>query len=199
MKRTVIYTQRVEVVENYGERRDCADQNIPMFLELCGYLPIPVPNILSDLEAFVEAVEPVGIVLTGGNSLVKYGGTARERDETDRRLVEIALRKEIPLYGFCRGMQSVLDYFGCEMEQVQGHVAVRHVVRGEWGSMEVNSFHNQACKGLKRPLQMLAESADGVVEAASYPEKNIIVTMWHPERETPFCKMDVERVRSLFG
>lgn len=28
----VLYTQRVEVVESYGERRDCADQEIPRFL-----------------------------------------------------------------------------------------------------------------------------------------------------------------------
>ena len=111
MKRTVIYTQRVEIVENYQERRDCADQNIPRFLETCGYLPVPVPNVISDLEMFVETVSPAGIMLTGGNSLVKYGGTAPERDETDWKLIEIALRKNIPLYGFCRGMQSVLAYF----------------------------------------------------------------------------------------
>lgn len=198
MKRTVIYTQRVEMVENYQERRDCTDQNISRFLEVCGYLPVPVPNLISDLERFVEAVNPVGIVLTGGNSLVKYGGTAPERDETDRRLIETALRKGTSLYGFCRGMQSVLDYFGCELENVPGHVAVRHEVYGKWGSLEVNSFHNQACKELKNPLQVMAQTDDGVVEAAAYLEKHIIVTMWHPEREKPFQEEDIQRVRNLF-
>lgn len=199
MRKTVIYTQRVEVVESYQERRDCADQNISLFLEACGYLPVPVPNILSDLEAFVEMAGPVGVVLTGGNSLVKYGGVAPERDETDHRLIEIALRKEIPLYGFCRGMQSVLDYFDCKLENVKGHVAVRHIVDGKWGSMEVNSFHNQACKKLKKPLQEMAKTEDGVIEAAAYPEKNLIVTMWHPEREKPFREADIQRVKNLFG
>lgn len=199
MKRTVIYTQRVEIIESYQERRDCADQSIPLFLETCDYIPVPVPNVISDLEAFVEAVNPVGIVLTGGNSLVKYGGTAPERDDTDYRLIEIALRRNIPLYGFCRGMQSVLDYFGSELENVNGHVAVRHDVNGEWGKMDVNSFHNQACKKLKNPLQAMALTEDGVIEAATYPEENIVVTMWHPERETPFREMDVERVKKLFG
>lgn len=199
MKKTVIYTQRVEVVESYQERRDCADQNIPLFLERCGYLPVPVSNVISDLEKFVDAIEPAGIVLTGGNSLVKYGGTAPERDETDHRLIAIALQKNIPLYGFCRGMQSVLDYFGCELETVGGHVSVRHVADGEWGSMEVNSFHNQACKRLQEPLQAMAVTEDGVIEAAAYPEKNIIVTMWHPEREKPFREEDMQRVKHLFG
>ncbi len=199
MKRTVIYTQRVEIVENYQERRDCADQNIPRFLETCGYLPVPVPNVISDLEMFVETVSPAGIMLTGGNSLVKYGGTAPERDETDWKLIEIALRKNIPLYGFCRGMQSVLAYFDCELENVQAHVAVRHHVNGQWGSMEVNSFHNQACRELKIPLCVMARTEDGVIEAAAYPEKNIVVTMWHPEREEPFRQEDIQRVRELFG
>lgn len=198
MKKTVIYTQRVEVVESYGERRDCADQNIPLFLEECGYVPVPVPNVVSDLEAFVEAVKPAGILLTGGNSFVEYGGTAPERDETDRRLIEIALHNNIPLYGFCRGMQSVLHYFGCALENVQGHVAVRHTVDGEWGRFDVNSYHNQACKKVKEPLHAMAVTEDGVIEAASYPEKRIIVTMWHPEREKPFSTSDMERIKELF-
>lgn len=199
MMKTVIYTQRVEIVESYQERRDCADQNITRFLEACSYLPVPVPNVISNLEVFVETINPAGIILTGGNSLVKYGGMAPERDKTDHQLIEIALRKNIPLYGFCRGMQSVLDYFGCELENVQGHVAMRHDVDGEWGRMEVNSFHNQACKELKDPLQIMARTEDGVIEAAAYPDKNIVVTMWHPEREEPFRKEDIQRVRNLFG
>lgn len=199
MKKSVIYTQRVEIIESYQERRDCADQNIPLFLEICGYLPIPIPNVIADLDIFVETVSPAGIVLTGGNSLVKYDGTAPERDKTDYRLIEIALQKSIPLYGFCRGMQSVLDYFGCELENVQGHVAVRHIVDSECGSMEVNSYHNLACRKLKEPLRIIAKTEDGVIEAASYPEKNMIVTMWHPEREKPFVETDIMRIRNLFG
>lgn len=199
MKRPVIYTQRVETVESYQERRDCADQKIPLFLEACGYIPVPVANVLSGLEAFVEAVHPAGIVLTGGNSLAKYGGTAPERDRTDRLLIEIALRNGIPLYGFCRGMQSVLDYFGCVLEDVPGHVAVRHGVDGRWGSMDVNSFHNQACRHLKEPLRAAATAEGGAIEAAEYPEKKIAVTMWHPEREKPFRDADIGRVRKLFG
>ncbi len=197
--KVVIYTQRVEVVESYGERRDCADQNIPRFLQSCGYLPIPVPNVVENLTDFVEAVQPVGIVLTGGNSLVAYGGQAPERDDTDKRLIEIALQTGIPIYGFCRGMQSVLDYFGCKLEQVNNHVALRHKVDGLWGTYEVNSFHNQACKELKAPLQIAAKTADGVIEAAVCEEKKIIVTMWHPEREAPFNTADKERLTRLFG
>ena len=40
----VFFTQRVEVVESYGERRDCADQRISGFISACGFIPVPLPN-----------------------------------------------------------------------------------------------------------------------------------------------------------
>lgn len=199
MGKIVIYTQRVEVIESYQERRDCADQNIPRFLEICGYIPVPVPNVVQKLHEFVEDIHPVGILLTGGNSLVRYGGTAPERDVTDRSLLELALEKKLPVYGFCRGMQSILDYFGCELENIGNHVAVNHEVQGEWGVFKVNSYHNQACRRVKAPLQIMEMSADGVVEAVESPQHKIVATMWHPEREIPFAEADIERVRRLFG
>lgn len=195
----VLYTQRVEVIESYGERRDCADQEIPRFLEACGYLPVPVPNVVHALERLVHCLAPAGIMLTGGNSLLQYGGTAPERDGTDRRLIELAVKGQIPVYGFCRGMQSILDYFGCRLETVSGHVAVRHKVVGTWGTLEVNSYHNQACRETAEPLQVAAMAADGVIEAVECPQYRIMATMWHPEREKPFCSMDMERVKGLFG
>ena len=72
----VIYTQRVEVVENYNERRDCADQRISDFIYSCNFLPIPVPNRTNMVGAIVDSLQPSGIILTGGNSLCMYGGNA---------------------------------------------------------------------------------------------------------------------------
>lgn len=195
----VVFTQRVEIVESYSERRDCADQNIARFLQECGYLAIPLPNVADNLDEIINQINPVGIVLTGGNSLVKYGGNAPERDETDSKLIEIAIKKDIPLYGFCRGMQSVLEYFGCNLINVKNHVALRHYVRGEWGRFEVNSYHNQACMELRKPLKIMAQTDDGVIEAATSSEHRIMVTMWHPEREMPFSEEDISRIKKLFG
>lgn len=195
----VFYTQRVESVSGYGERRDCADQKIPRFIEACGYLPVPVSNIPSIVKRMVEQLRPVGIVLTGGNSLTKYGGDAPERDRVERMLLDLALQYDIPVYGFCRGMQVIADYFGCGLEQVQGHVAVRHEVQGKLGAMEVNSFHNQACRKAVSSLTVLAQAEDGVIEAVRHKEKPVLATMWHPEREEPFLAEDMRRVQELFG
>ena len=196
----VVYTQRVENVESYNERRDCADQKIPEFIRQCGYLPIPLPNNSKLVDIIVDVLKPSGIILTGGNSLVKYGGNAPERDEIDFLLIKLAIEKRIPLYGFCRGMQSILDYFGNDLIIVQGHVAVNHKILGKEEEKEVNSYHNQACIELKNDvLDAIMKSEDGVIEKIKHKELPIVGTMWHPEREQCFKIEDINLVKKLIG
>lgn len=199
----VIYTQRVEVIESYNERRDCADQRIPEFIRACGYLPVPVPNNAALAKELVEELKPAGIILTGGNSMVKWGGNAPERDATDKAYIELAIKHNIPLYGFCRGMQSILDYFGEELIMVTGHVAKRMNVTGVEDSVlgsfnrEVNSFHNQGCVSINRPdIEILAKSEDGVIKAIRLKAYKLLGTMWHPERETIFSQDDIKMVQN---
>ena len=202
----VVYTQRVEVIESYNERRDCADQRIPEFIRACGYLPVPVPNNPVIAKQIVEDLKPTGIILVGGNSLVKYGGNAPERDETDKVMIENAIEKQIPLYGFCRGMQSILDYLGEQLVTVKGHVAVRMNVAGvedeKLGSFtrEVNSYHNQGCVSIKRQdIEVLAKSEDGVIKAIRLKAYRLLGTMWHPEREMPFTPEDIKMLKAHIG
>lgn len=197
----VIFTQRVEIIESYQERRDCADQRIADFISACGFLPVPVPNKSNLAEKIIEKIQPAGILLTGGNSLQKYGGNAPERDAMDSELIRLAVCRKIPVYGFCRGMQSILVYFGNKLSEIKGHVAVRHMVKGKNGCYEVNSYHNQACIEIARNcgLAVTAQAADGVVEAVCHKEFPIVGTMWHPEREKKFRAEDVKIVKALFG
>lgn len=198
--KVIMFTQRVEVVESYQERRDCADQRVTEFLNVCGYLALPIPNRPEKIKELLHRVKPDGVVLTGGNSLVKYGGNALERDQTDTSLIRLCEEQRLPLYGFCRGMQSILDYYGNELEEVSGHVAKRHTVHGEAGEFEVNSYHNQACTELKKgsALKILSKSEDGVIEAVEHTSYPFLGTMWHPEREASFTERDIEWVRRLF-
>lgn len=198
--RKILYTQRVEVVDAYNERRDCADQRIPKYIFECGYLPIPVPNNCEIVEELVDELKPDGIVLVGGNSLVKYGGNAPERDDTDRKLIDLAVKRRIPLYGFCRGMQSILDYYGNDLVKVDGHVAVYHTITGIEDSMKVNSYHNEACLKLEGDeLIAVMQSEDGVIEKIQHKNLPILGTMWHPERENAFRKYDIDLLNNLMG
>ena len=47
-------------------------------------------------------------------------------------------------------------------------------------------------------MNLLAKSPDNVVEAISFKHYPIIGTMWHPEREMPFSKHDIKRIKTLF-
>lgn len=197
MKR-VLFTQRVLIKEDYGERWDCADQRIASFICACGFVPIPVPNCAESIKDFLAALQPVGIVLTGGNSLVKYGGDAPERDATDAECIRFAIEQHIPIYGFCRGMQSLLDYFGETLSNVEGHIAVRHGLAGTI-QREVNSYHGQACMGLRTDnFDVLAKVEDGVIEAVRHRKYPMLGIMWHPEREATFREEDIRMVRELF-
>ena len=196
----IIFTQRVEVIEAYNERRDCADQRITQFIQVCGFLPVPVPNNPDVVRCIVNEINPAGIILVGGNSLVKYGGNAPERDETDKTLLQIAVDGRIPLYGFCRGMQSILDYFGNDLINVKGHVAVRHKIYGSEDEIEVNSYHNQACTMLKSDeLVVIMKSEDGVIEKVKHRSLPLMGTMWHPERENPFRNTDIDLLQTFMG
>ncbi len=188
--RTILLSQRVDVVESYQERRDCLDQRWCGFVEACGYRPVPVMNTLEDMEGFVKDMSPAAIILTGGNDLVRYGGNAPERDEAEKRLLICGLSRHIPVIGVCRGMQFITDHFGGELCRVSGHVARRHMLAGEI-IREVNSYHGFAAAGPPDGFDVLARAEDGVIEAMVCREKRVLAIMWHPEREAPYKPADV--------
>ena len=127
---------------------------------------------------------------------MKYGGNAPERDATETALMDLAKSKRLPVYGFCRGMQFILDYFGQDLRNVPGHVAVRHILDD---GREVNSYHNQACVSLKgNELEVLTRANDGVIESVRHRTLPVLGTMWHPEREKVFVAEDVHALRTLF-
>ena len=195
----IFYTQRVETDPVYGERRDCTDQRIAELLALCGYIPMPVPNIREIAENMAKQVHPKGIVFTGGNSLAKYGGDAPERDETERMLVSWGIAHEIPLFGICRGMQFLADCFGGKIASVEGHIATRHEIRGELLRDSVNSYHTLALWEVPKELKVLGTATDGSIEAFCHRELSVMAVGWHPEREPAYAEEDVELIRNFLG
>ncbi len=194
--RRIFVSQRVEIIECYNERRDAVDQNIARFILALGALPIPLCNLPEMTKEYVKELKPDGIMLTGGNDLSSYGGDSPERDLTEQQLIEISLEDGLPLIGFCRGMQIIADYFGAKLEKIEGHVAVRHSLHGLF-IREVNSYHNYGCLDLPLPLESLARTEDGVIEALRHKSAPITGIMWHPERETPFQSADIELIKGV--
>lgn len=194
--KAILTTQRADLIPAYGERRDALDQRWTAFLRETGALPVPCPNDPDAAEALLARIQPEGILLTGGNSPLAYGGDAPERDAVDRLLIAWAENRRLPLIGVCRGMQSLILYFGGALQPVENHRATRHLLTGE-PSREVNSYHTLAARALPEdgPLQATAQTADGVLEAVTHRALPMLGIMWHPEREQPFAEADIDLFR----
>ncbi|MFE3186557.1 gamma-glutamyl-gamma-aminobutyrate hydrolase family protein [Streptomyces violascens] len=194
----VLVTQNVVVDHTRGERRDTLDQAWAEFLAACGLLAVPVPNHPAAVD-LLTAADAGGLLLTGGNDLAAYGGSAPERDAVEACLVAAAIERGLPVLGVCRGMQFLLHRFGARLEPVTGHVATEHVIETGEGPRMVNSFHRWGARAGAGPLRVTARAADGVVEAVAALELRVAGLMWHPERNAVADVRDVALFRDHLG
>jgi putative glutamine amidotransferase len=206
--RRVALTQRVDDLPERGERRDALDQSWTALIEAAGFEPVLVPNRSVDPVAYVEALEPALLVITGGNDLAHLpepSQPAPERDATEAALLDAATASGLPVLGVCRGLQLLVDRTGGRLRRVEGHVRAPHPVSvveaAPWPLRDgrvVNSFHGWgvAPDALGPVLAPLAFAPDGTVEAAHLPGLPQVAVMWHPERE-PQDPADLDLVRAL--
>jgi N5-(cytidine 5'-diphosphoramidyl)-L-glutamine hydrolase len=195
----VAITQRVAMVPEYGERRDCLDQAWPRFIAACGLLPLPLPNVVDVALTAFGRPEVAGLVLTGGNDLTALGGDAPERDATENALLDAAESRRLPVIGVCRGMQLIQQRCAVPLRPVQGHVMQRQTIDIEGKEIEVNSYHNFAAGESPPPLTAWAHAHDGIIKAVRHSEQPLTGIMWHPERNTPFAARDIALFRRVFG
>lgn len=144
------------------------------------------------------------LLLPGGGDLEpwRYGqhntaslGLEPERDTAELALIERFLSWGKPVFGVCRGMQTLNVYFGGTLFQdISGHSATdgrdgQHEVRtvgplkalcGE--RSVVNSAHHQAVDRLGTELEAVQWAPDGIVEALCHKSLPVWGVQWHPER-----------------
>lgn len=170
---------------------------------------IPVSNFTTTITKYFSA-DINGIILSGGNDVspALYNGDPqrskncyREMDDTHLRLIEEAMKREIPVFAECRGFQLLNVYFGGSLVQhisddVSGalqHEKGQHPITitdekfqrylGEKKCM-VNSYHHQGMleENLCKELLPFAAASDGVIEGLYHPRYPMYGVMWHPEK-----------------
>lgn len=208
-------TQRVDVVEAYGERRDCLDQQWTTLLESLDLTPIPLPNCTGNPSVYLEDATLDGLILTSGNDLAHLEDAvvpAPERDEFEIAGLEYAIEHEIPVLGVCRGLQLLVHYYGGELMTVDGHVAQDHdltITNTEDSAISgvelpktvrVNSYHDYgiATEEVTSDLSVFATAPDGTVELVAHETNDLVGIMWHPERESPSEELDRQILTALF-
>ncbi len=154
-----------------------------------------------------------GLVLTGGGDVdpqvygeevgPETGGIDPARDESERALLDAALRADLPVLAICRGCQVLNVLLGGTLHQhvpdVVGNLDHRSAPL-EFGDVDVETVpgtttaavfgpvttvlcsHHQAIAELGRGLEVTARAGDGVVEAVEMPAARFVLgVQWHPE------------------
>jgi len=158
-----------------------------------------------------------GLLLTGGSDVnpARFGATPQpetdkpddRRDEVELELIREALKRDLPIFGICRGLQILNVYHGGTLVQHLEAIArhdpekddhsgpaheVGFVASSKLAAIaaeptwQVNSRHHQAVLKLGQNLQISARDLDdGTVEGIERADKRYVVAVqWHPEDQT---------------
>ncbi|MDI1308537.1 MAG: gamma-glutamyl-gamma-aminobutyrate hydrolase family protein [Methylotenera sp.] len=190
--------------------------------EAADAIPLVVPAIgdLLDIAALINIAD--GILLTGSVSNVHPSHFDQEvhnpalpldraRDALTLKLVQAAVKAEVPLLAICRGFQEVNVAFGGSLHQavqevsglkdhreikdVSSEIQYAHahhidlVPNGQLAKiigasqMMVNSLHGQGVDRLGTGLVAEAYAPDGLVEAIRVEKAQAftLAVQWHPE------------------
>ena len=65
-----------------------------------------------------------GIMLSGGNDLFSQSENdlSKSRDSLELELIKYCLINNIPIFGICRGMQIIAEYFASTFKKVDNEV-----------------------------------------------------------------------------
>lgn len=207
--RPLLVTQRLVGCDGIDEVRECLDRRWGTFLRELSLLPIPLASGV-DVEAYLERLEPAGVLLTGGNDLACVGGDALsvERDAFEARVVKAARERGLPMLGVCRGMQLLAHVSGGSIDVCSGHVATLHALEPSGDARHpalrvprmANSFHQYFARPHpSSDFRVVLRSADGAAEAMEHVSLPIVGIMWHPERYATPRSLDLELFRQVFG
>ena len=182
-----------------------------------------IVNTLAHIDALIlSGGADINPLWAGEDPSPKLHGINQERDLPELLIARLAYNRQIPMLGICRGIQTLATAFGGRVSQDISDVAtVKHsqdadrsepthsvvVTPGsilydiyQTDKLLVNSFHHQAVAVPGDKFRVVAESADGIVEAMESTEyKSILGVQWHPECMTdglPLFQWLVDEARS---
>jgi len=192
MRKKIGITLRIVKAQNYDEMRDAISHDWVTFLEQIDFMPILIPNNLGDVNSFLKDVKFDGFILSGGDNK----GDNSLRDNTENEIIKFGIQNKIPIFGVCRGMQVLNEYFegSTEKNQNDSHVENMHLLELNEDytkilgapSITVNSFHHNIIKekNLSKEFESFAVTKDdNTIEGFHHKSLIIVGVMWHPERE----------------
>ena len=181
-----------------------------------GGAPVLFPNVGGEtlVDDFLGKVD--GLLLSGGldiNPLLfgeqpekDLGGIDPERDKLELALIRAAMKKRIPIFGICRGIQALAVAAGGTLQQDvhrKTKTGMKHmqVAAGETATHDVeikkssrlhgilrktktlvNSYHHQSVAEAPKGFKITANAPGGVIEAIEFDgDYFALAVQWHPE------------------
>jgi len=208
MKKIAI-SQRLTSARDYFEIREALDIKWGLLFKELKFLPIVLPVEFNYKKIF-ENIKIDGIILSGGNSLssVKKNSLSLKRDNFEKAIITYGIKNKIPIYGMCRGMEIITEYFGGSLKKVKGQVGVRQKLNINKNSKyfnelikirSVNSFHNYEVDTLPKDLIVSASNMKGIIKAIEHKKYKILCQMWHSERDRNFDKNQLNLIKKFFS
>ncbi len=203
----ILITQRLANSTKYYEQREMLDMMWGKLFKEINLLPIILPYEC-DFKEYFSDLEISGILLTGGNDLSVLNDNilSQKRDSIEMELIRYAIKNSIPIFGVCRGMQIIANYFGSTFKMVDGQVDIKHKLLINENSKynkylnaieEVNSFHNYMIDNISDELIIVATS-NNIIKAIEHKKYKIFAQMWHSERVVPFSESEIYLVKKFF-
>ena len=201
----ICVTQRLVYDKKSKSSKDALDKDLVNFLNKIGYLPIPIPNINLKkkkieqlLNFYIKKLKVNGFIFSGGEDLNQN----KERYKIEKEIYNFCIKKKIPLFGICRGLQMIANLNKVKLVRVKNHVAKRHMILSNLKKKnfirEVNSFHNWKINNCPKNFDITHVSFDKVIEGIKHKIHPIHAYMWHPEREKKYHQSDINIFKKIF-
>ena len=215
----VAVTQRSSKSDK-GYNVDVLESGYVKYFEDFGVKLIPIPNVSQNTERYFEDLPIEAVVLSGGDDINPelYDQRVKKfsnlRDYTEWQILKIAIKRNLPILGICRGMQFINVFFGGKIiqnikrQRNEEHIAVKHPVKlldsrlsellGK-NTIVVNSYHDHGITAecLSSELIAFAVTGNGVIEGIYHKNYPIAGIQWHPEREEAAEEHDVEIIEAF--
>lgn len=208
----------IGITANFNDGNACLAEAYYASILEAGGVPLLIPPY-AGREALIETLRTVDAILLSGGADIepRYMGQTPDytllhtinskRDEQELMLTLLAVDRQLPLLGICRGIQTLAAALGGQVhqdiyaalgegllnhDQSEERGVATHSVVFEKGSrlatifgsdtLAVNTFHHQAVSHVPQGFRISARATDGVIEGMEAVDgRSIIGVQWHPE------------------